>query len=318
MRKQARKHGLREGDVWGAMNLEGSVDETRDEEGRSLLGLPASNSDGACGAAWERVDLGSRDLRLLAWVHEQKFLTYEQAARWFPRGAPNPHAQRSSSPTAGALRRRRREGSGYLRERLRKLVHFGYLERVPIFTAPIPAIVLGRQGLAALQAAGRDLGLARLSSIDWKSFEHDRQVTDLRLYFEDQLGGTWTSERALRRAAASRFVPDAHIALRGKVIALELERTRKSTGRYISIIRRYIRQILACDAVLYVVPRESDLEHIFDVVLPAALRSGELWDGAPRNLERFKFTTRAALPTGKVWWTDSQPAEARKAYLNDL
>ncbi len=263
-----------------------------------------------------RVALSERDLEVLAWAHEQKFLTFEQVARWFPEGPPNPHCPRKATPTPGTLRRRARPGSWYARERLRKLVGFDILRRVPIFTEPAAALLPGRTGFDLLQGAGKARGLARLEAIDWKNFVHDRAVTDLRWLLEKRFGARWAAERVLRRELGVRTPPDAIVDLGGQKIALEVELNQKSTDRYLAIVRRYLRWTSpALGRVLYVVPSAVDLEHMFGKVLPAALARPDLWLLHPPDLSLFRFTTLAAIRDRKVWWTASTPQAPRAETL---
>lgn len=263
-----------------------------------------------------RVALSDRDLEILLWAHEQKFLTFDQVARWFPEGPPNPHCPRKATPTPGTLRRRARPGSWYARERLRKLVGFDILRRVPIFTESAAALLPGRTGFDLLEGAGKARGLARLEAIDWKNFVHDRAVTDLRWLLEKRFGARWAAERVLRRELGVRTPPDAIVDLGGQKIALEVELNQKSTDRYLAIVRRYLRWASpALGRVLYVVPGAVDLEHMFGKVLPAALARPDLWLLQPPDLSLFRFTTLAAIRDRKVWWTASTPQDPRAETL---
>jgi hypothetical protein len=258
---------------------------------------------------WRRVALSERDWEILTWAHEQKFLAFEQVARWFPEGAPNPYVRPKDEPTTGTLRRRARPGSWYVAERLRKLVRFEVLRRVPVFTEAAAALLPGRVGIELLEGTGRGHGLPRLDGIDWKNFVHDRAATDVRWVVEKQLGGRWRSERVLRRDLDCRHVPDALVEFGGRSIAVEVELTRKSTARYLRILQRYAAAPpFAADLVLYIVPGKKDLAHLFSVVLPAALAARDLWGGVTPDLSRFRFTTLSALPERKVWWTASNPS----------
>ncbi len=235
---------------------------------------------------------------------------FDQVAQWFPQGAANLHSPRKASPTAGTLRRRARPGNWYVLERLRKLVRFDVLRRVPVYTEAAGALLPGRLGFDLLVGAGCSNGLSRLEEIDWKNFVHDRAVTDLRWIVEKRLGGAgWQSERVLRRVLQTRHVPDAVVDLaRQGTVAIELELTRKSLARYVGIFGRYVSWATPrLDRVLYVVGEKAELAHLFKVVLPAVLASPELWSARSPDLSRFRFTTRAALPERRVWWTVTTP-----------
>jgi len=260
---------------------------------------------------WRRVTLSERDWELLTWAHEQKFLMFDQVARWFPAGPENPHARRRATPTAGTLRRRARPGNWYVLERLRKLVRFDVLRRVPVYTEAAGALLPGKLGFELLVGSGRSSALARLEEIDWKNFVHDRAATDLRWKLEKSMGGKgWRAERLLRRELESRHIPDGLVTLPGQgTVAVELELTRKSLPRYLDIFSRYVRwEAPSLDLVLYVVPEKADLAHLFRTVLPAVLAKNDLWGLRVPDLSRFRFTTTAALAERRVWWTASTPA----------
>jgi hypothetical protein len=264
-----------------------------------------------------RLVLGARDWEVLLWAHEQKFLTFDQLARWFP-GAGEPKSARKDAPAfAEAARDRERvpaggahKGSWYMAQRLTQLVREGVLKRLPIYTEVSDAVVPGRLGFDLLVGRERSHGLSRLEEIDWKNFFHDRAVTDLRWVLEKRLGGErWRSERELRRMLKTRLVPDALVDLGAHgTVAVEVELTRKSLSRYVRIFGRYVEwDSPRLDRVLYVVPEKSDLTHLFASVLPAVMAKVELWGAKSPNLRRFLFTTPTALLSRKAWWTESTP-----------
>lgn len=296
------------------MRPEGEVEVSGFLEGS---GAGAEVAEGAPGGEasgtkvrWRRVALSARDWEILAWANEQKFLMFDQVAQWFPQGAANPHSPRKVSPTPGTLRRRARPGNWYVLERLRKLVRFDVLRRVPVYTEAAGALLPGRLGFDLLVGSGRSHGLSRLEEIDWKNFVHDRAATDLRWIVEKRLGGArWQSDRVLRRVLQTRHVPDALVDMAGQgTVAIELELTRKSLARYVGIFERYVNWTTPrLDRVLYVLGEKAELAHLFKVVLPAVLASTEMWGARSPDLSRFRFTTRAALPDRRVWWTASTP-----------
>ena len=134
-------------------------EEERAEPIKTSLTLEAAASRSR--GPWRRVTLSARDWEVLAWAHEQKFLMFDQVARWFPAGAENPHAPRKEAPTPGTLRRRARPGNWYVLERLRKLVRFDVLTRVPVYTEAAGALLPGKRGFELLIGSGRSSGLAR-------------------------------------------------------------------------------------------------------------------------------------------------------------
>ncbi len=295
----------------------------------SVLDATGVGEEGAerAGARWRRVTMSGRDWELLAWAHEQKFLLFGQVARWFPEGPPNPKVAKQAEATLGTKRRQRRPGNWYIQERLRKLVRFDVLRRVPVYTEPAAALLPGRLGFELLEGTGRSHDLDRLSAIDWKNYAHDRAVTDLRWRLACPASAVarskvtpkataWKSERVLRRELPAGHVPDALLTLDGRTVALELELTRKSTARYVSVLQRYLAWPGPhLDAVLYVVPTSADLQHLFGVILPAALRKSELWGARQPDLRLFRFTTEKGLEAGKVWSTGSMPSAPAEGSL---
>lgn len=287
--------------------------------GNGVTQEPENNGDSGARGTRSRLVLSERDWAVLRWAHEQKFLEFDQVARWFPRGDPNPHVPRKANPTRGTVRRNERDGSLFLLERLRKLARFDVLRRVPLFTQSAAALLPGRTGFELLEGTGRSHGLARLDGIDWKNFAHDRAVTDIRWQLAGAPPGAdgdatpkateWRAERVLRRELGSGHIPDALAMIGSRQVAIEVELTRKSTPRYLSIFERYLAwRGPRLDAVLYVVPESSDLQQMFATVLPSALRKVELWRARTPDLRLFQFTTRNALNVGKVWSTASSPS----------
>ncbi len=114
------------------------------------------------------------------------------------------------------------------------------------------------------------------------TIEHDVHLTDVRLLFESMgLANDFTPEwemksramRTDRRSANDRVIPDGLIveSINGesKVIAVELERTRKSSKRYERILQQY-SQKPSIDHIWYIA---SDLT-IVDAVWKAGKRVG--------------------------------------------
>jgi hypothetical protein len=266
---------------------------------------------------WRRVALSPRDWELLSWASEQKFLSYEQVARFFPDGMANPRRPPTKTPTPDTVRRRRRPGNWYLQERLRKLVHFDVLRRVPVYTEAAAVLVPGQVGHDLLEGTGRSHGLPRSGGIDWKNYLHDKAATDIRWLLEKSFGASkWRSERVLRAELNTRLVPDALVEIGGRNVAVEAELTRKSLARYLAIFHRYLHwQEPSLSMVLYVVPNSLDLNHFFTVVLPAVVAKKELWGIRKPDLSLFRFTSVAKLAERRVWWTTSNPTAPTEGSL---
>jgi hypothetical protein len=157
---------------------------------------------------------------------------------------------------------------------------------------------------------GRCRGLRCSNAIDWKNYLHDRTVTDVRWMLEKRLGAArWKSERVLGVEMGARLVPDAMVELNSRVLAIEVELTRKSVARYLAIFQRYLEwQGPKLEGVLYVVPDALQLAHFFGVVLPAVVAKKELWGIRRPDLSLFRFTSLPKLLERRVWWTTSTPA----------
>ena len=295
-------------------------DEGREEGGglerREAGGVRGRRTAGPASVerAWRRVALSARDWEVLRWANEQKFLMFDQVAQWFPEGEPTPTASRRKpdgwdSPAPCA------PGNWYVLERLRKLVRFDVLRRVPILHRGRRRATAGAHGFDLLEGPGQARGLSRLEEIDWKNFVHDRAATDLRWLFEKQFGAGWLAERVLRRELGLRTPPDAIAHIGGQTIAIEVELNRKNLERYLSIVQRYLSWADPDWTSPLRPARKAELEHMFGKVLPAALAKTDLWNLRPPDLSRFRFTTLAAIRDRKTWWTVSTPSEPRAGTL---
>ena len=139
----------------------------------------------------------------------------------------------------------------WARERLSHLKRHGYLKSAKVSfsgTSYYLATDLAQTALMALaNIDGRSL-VRPIETIDIRTFEHDRLVTDLRLILESQgRANDWLSERRLKSEAAlsfglaREFQPDAIYRNKfGESVAFELEMAVKSRERYQDKIRKYV------------------------------------------------------------------------------
>lgn len=185
---------------------------------------------------WKEVRIQHRDIRLMSLIMHQKFLTLDQVHRGCFEGAS------LQMP----------------RMRLRKLGHFGMIQKRRVYTESRLVYVLGKPGYSFLESRGlgRDLGF--LSEVDLRVFEHDKAVTDLRLALESAEVEGWKSERELRRERPGARVPDAVFGLRGIAVALEFENADKGPERYRAIFLNHLEQPVA-PVVLYVLREPEKL-----------------------------------------------------------
>ena len=173
--------------------------------------------------AYKRLLIQERDLQIMDYCLDQKFLTVEQIARRFFR--PQEGAKH---PLHTAYRR------------MLTLQRFGMVKLVPyapggqkgVQTTELGEQELLNQGLAPLPVCG----------INYATAEHDRRVTDVRILFEDLgLLSSWTSDRYLKSERVRvRRVPDAIMRFKKDYqAALEVEIAWKGKERYQEIFSDY-------------------------------------------------------------------------------
>ena len=186
-------------------------------------------------------------------------------------------------------------------KRLRKLEHFGLIDRARVFTQKHAVVVLGKAGYDALCLFEKDHDLARAGELDLRDFNHDKILTDIRLrtttmtVHQKPFRGQWKSERVLRHELGSKAVPDALMSVQGKWVAVELERTRKKSDRYQGIIQRHLNQMHAglFARVLFVVEDDLLLRWLVEEGLPHALN--KVADGRTIAPDSWRFVTLASL-----------------------
>lgn len=173
--------------------------------------------------AYKRLFVQERDLEIMNYCLEQRFLTLEQVARRFFK--PKEGAK---YPLHTAYRR------------MLTLQKFGMVNLVPyepggrrgVQTTDVGVQELQNQGIEPLTVCG----------INYATAEHDRRVTDVRIVFENlRLLSSWTSDRRLKRELVRvKRVPDAILGLKkGYRVALEVEIAWKGKERYEGIFSNY-------------------------------------------------------------------------------
>lgn len=139
----------------------------------------------------------------------------------------------------------------WARERLSHLKRHGYLKSAKVSfsgTSYYLATDLAQMALTALAKVDGRSFVRPIETIDIRTFEHDRLVTDLRLILESEnRARDWLSERRLKSEAAlsfglaREFQPDAIYRNKfGESVAFELEISVKSRERYQDKIRKYV------------------------------------------------------------------------------
>ena len=186
------------------------------------------------------VAINVRDLILLQFGLEQKFLTLDQiGAMFFPEN---------------------REVFNWPMKCVRKLVKEGLLSvEKPGFCKPALYRVTGK-GAALLRRHGQVTGLGAIEKIDTRSWEHDLWVTDTRIVFSRGLGlQHWKSERVLKQENIKKKVPDGVVSFKDKDLIIEVERTLKKKEYYEKILLdTCIRQFRNEEIILYIMANETD------------------------------------------------------------
>ena len=180
-----------------------------------------------------------RDLELMRWILEQKFMTREQIRKefWRDESKKSIEEYRTLNELESAKLLRRSTESFY---------------RCILY------LVTGR-GVSLLRSFGKDQGLSELPEVSYSNYKHDVAVTDLRILFDQWGYKDWVSERVLSKINDLRYLPDGMIHHRGRNIAIEYESTLKSTNRYRDIFLHYALE-RKVDTVLYIVASEKMIE----------------------------------------------------------
>ncbi|MBI4000013.1 MAG: replication-relaxation family protein [Candidatus Omnitrophica bacterium] len=159
------------------------------------------------------VTINIRDLALLQFCLEQKFMTLNQIARMF-----FPENQ---------------EVFNWPMKCVRKLVNEGllYAEKPGFCEHALYRVT--RKGAALLKKHDLTNGLGAIEKIDTRSWEHDLWVTDVRIIFYRRLGlKHWKAERLLKQENVKKKVPDGIMSFQDKDLIIEVERTLKKKEYY--------------------------------------------------------------------------------------
>jgi len=182
-----------------------------------------------------------RDIQIMRWIHEQKFMTERQIRQVFWKGVS--------------------ENSREDYKRLSELEKAGYLKRSKQNLYRYVLYMVSAKGIRQLKGSGHEQGLGEIHDVDYSLYRHDMAVTDLRILFHVWGNTEWVCERVLSKRNDLRHLPDAMIYHQGKYLAVEYESSRKSKRRYDEIFLDYQfdRQI---QAILYVVDTKEMAERL--------------------------------------------------------
>ena len=178
-----------------------------------------------------------RDIDMLRFTGEQKFVTVEQLAkRFFP----------SEVGRTGRTCYRR----------ILKLKRYSLVESR---TARLGGKVVYQVASRGVHELIRRDGwaLPYLGRVDGRHFEHDLYLSDVRIALEKLGVKPWLSERVLRKKGYAGHVPDALLKLGNRKCALELELTQKRKDRYRTMFKESLRHHLDLDLVWYLASTNS-------------------------------------------------------------
>lgn len=185
------------------------------------------------------MDINVRDLALLQFGLEEKFMTLDQIAKmFFPKN---------------------REVFNWPMKCVRKLVNEGllYVEK-PGFCKPALYRVT-RKGAALLRQHDLSNGLGAIEKIDTRSWEHDLWVTDVRIIFFRRLGlKHWKAERVLKQENVKKKVPDGIVSFQGNDLIIEVERTLKKKEYYEKTLMNTCTREYRDETILYITANETD------------------------------------------------------------
>jgi hypothetical protein len=196
--------------------------------------LEENKSEAKKAASVENVMLTSRDLEVISFIHEMKFATIEDVHFKFFRKLKDGTESKSM---------------WWARERLTLLQKHNFLGRVYSFNERKAYFLGTKKGFMALvKKCPSKWPVRPLEKIDFKTFDHDKLVMELRLKLEASGEAcSWISDRQLFQFPelclnlGEGNQPDAiYENAKGEKVAFELEIARKTKKRYLDKIRTYV------------------------------------------------------------------------------
>jgi hypothetical protein len=168
------------------------------------------------------VVLTERDIAVMQFAHEQRYLCYNQISDTFWKGCS--------------------EDAKACKHRVAKLVTAGFLSKQYSGRKKVDVYFATAKAVEALKARSLDSGIPALKfSRDFEQYiSHDLHVTNLRMLFRELGWREWTSERVLRERDHYYHRPDGVLTVRGQKIAIEFEnRITKGKARYAAMFDYY-------------------------------------------------------------------------------
>ena len=193
------------------------------------------------------VRINDQDRAIFLKILQLKCLTLELILKWFaPEDLDLPAGKRSK-----------------LYFRLKRLIKAGFLVKRVIDGQQV--YLLERPGLEAIGELNV-YGLPLVSRRELETVRHDLVVAELRCYLESQGATAWGSDREFRlRGGELSYVPDGACTMRGRVVFLEVELSRKTRDRYHKIASLYTHQ-KGPDRVLYFYEDRKIVEYLMELV----------------------------------------------------
>ena len=158
------------------------------------------------------VVLTERDIAVMQFAHEQRYLCYNQISDTFWKGCS--------------------EDAKACKHRVAKLVSAGYLSKQYSGRKKLDIYFASEKAVELLKSRSLDSGIPALRiTRDFERYiAHDLHVTDLRILFRDLGWRDWTSERLLLERDHLFHRPDGVLTVRGRKIAIEFE-NKITTGK---------------------------------------------------------------------------------------
>lgn len=121
----------------------------------------------------------------------------------------------------------------------------------------------GIKECAFTEGATHDFTAFQPSKISSSTIQHSLDIQAVHVACE-QLGIEFQPGRELGSRAEVDKIPDGLVHINGKLLAIEVERTLKSSGRYDAIIYNYLKAIKQQDyvRVVYVMPDAKKLQQV--------------------------------------------------------
>jgi len=221
------------------------------------------------------VKITERDIEIMGWVLEQKFMTRDQIRRVFWKDV-------SGKCMEDYRRLCLLKNEGYL-----KVSRRGFYKQV--------LYLVTEKGVKELKRHLRDKGLSGLADADYSNYRHDREVTEIRILLHEWGQKDWIAERILTKRGGLRRVPDGMVFSKDKFVAIEYEASRKSKQRYKEIFYSYELDEKVHE-VLYVV----DSPDLVRILAKEARTCSKMHFVTMAGLKSNRLNARVENTTGKI------------------